>query len=173
MRIEFNDEELQAEFRKLDAMLSDFRPVFEVLGDLLEDTTQKRFDQGVSPEGTPWAPKSQTTIDNYKRRGLTVNFKPLFGPNEDGLPLRRSFFHTATATSLELGTNKIQAAVMQFGASKGQFGTYEGKGFGGSTPTISIPWGDIPARPFLGISVEDRGLISETIEEWLDDAVED
>ena len=66
---------------------------------------------------------------------------------------------------VEIGTNKIYAAVMQFGAAKGAFGTDAG----GS----SIPWGAIPARPFLGISDQDRTNIAATVDEWLEGIVED
>ena len=90
-----------------------------------------------------------------------MSIKPLFGPNDDGLPLRKSFFSDASPTSLEIGTNKVQSAVMQFGAAKGAFGT--------AANNTSIPWGNIPARPFLGISAEDRQTIAITIEEWLEE----
>lgn len=163
--VEINDDEVEAALRELERRLTDMNPVFEVLGDLLEDSTEKRFDEGVSPDGIPWAPKAQATIDAYARRGLTVSSKPLHGPNLDTLPLRKSFFHEASRDQLLLGTNKIQAAVMHYGAAKGAFGQTSRGG--------SIPWGDIPARPFVGISDTDRSAIIETIEEWLEEPGED
>lgn len=163
--VEINDAEIEAGLRELGQRLSDFTQPFEVIGDLLEDTTEKRFDEGVSPDGIPWAPKSQTTIDAYERKGFAVDFRPLFGPNLDTLPLRKSFFHDAGPTTLEIGTNKVQAAVMQFGAAKGASGTDARGG--------SIPWGNIPARPFLGVSDTDGVAILQTIEEWLEEAVDD
>lgn len=163
-RVDINDAEVLGALRRLQAHLSDFSPVFEVLGDALEDSTERRFEEGVSPEGTPWAPKTQATLDAYERRGQTVSVKPLYGPNTDGTPLRQSFFRQVSKTELEIGTNKIQAAVMQFGAAKGAFGKARN-----DTP---IPWGRIPARPYLGISEADRATIVITIEEWLEE-VED
>ncbi|MBW4708629.1 phage virion morphogenesis protein [Roseobacter sp. YSTF-M11] len=163
--VKFNDAEVEAALSELSARLSDMTPVFEVLGDLLEDSTEKRFDEGVSPEGIPWAPKSQATIDNYIRQGLSVDPRPLHGPNLDTLPLRRSFFHDAGRDQLVIGTNKIQAAVMHFGAAKGAFGT--------TSRGSPIPWGRIPARPFVGISSSDRAAIVATVEEWLEEAAED
>ena len=53
---------------------------------------------------------------------------------------------------------------MQFGARYGAFGTISRGG--------SIPWGNIPARPFLGISDTDRSNIAATVEEWLADALD-
>jgi len=165
IKTEINDAELTAALAQLNAHLSDMTPVFEVLGDLLEDSTERRFEEGISPDGVAWAPKTQATLDAYKRRGQTVSFKPLFGPNVDGLPLRKSFFHDAGPDRLEVGTNKIQAAVMQFGAAQGAFGK--------NAIDKPIPWGNIPARPYLGISQEDRTQITLAIEEWLEEAAED
>lgn len=165
IKVEVNDAEVTAALREIEKRLTDMTPVFDVLGDLLEDSTEKRFDEGVSPEGIPWAPKSQATIDAYVKRGLTVSSKPLHGPNLDTLPLRKSFFHEASRDQLLLGTNKIQASVMHHGAAKGAFGQ--------TSRGASIPWGTIPARPFVGISDTDRTGIIATIEEWLEEPAED
>jgi phage gpG-like protein len=35
---------------------------------------------------------------------------------------------------------------------------------------MSIPWGAIPARPYLGVGQEDRDAIVATIEEYLETA---
>lgn len=51
------------------------------------------------------------------------------------------------------------AAAQQFGMKKG----YAGANKRGSP----IPWGDIPARPFLGISDHDRGMILDEISDYL------
>lgn len=162
IKVEITDEEVDAMLARLRESLGDMTEIFEVIGEQLEDSTEKRFLTGVSPEGIAWAPKAQATIDAYAARGLSVDSRPLFGPNLDTLPLRQSFFRDAGPDSLEVGTNKVQAAVMQFGASKGQFGT--------AANGSSVPWGDIPARPFLGISEADRGNILATIEEWIEES---
>jgi phage gpG-like protein len=52
----------------------------------------------------------------------------------------------------------IYAAVQQFGAAKGAFGR--------TSRGAPIPWGNIPARPFLGISAEDEPLMLEIVAEW-------
>ena len=60
----------------------------------------------------------------------------------------------------------IYAAVMQLGAAQGEFGARIGKDKNG-------PWGDIPARPFLGVGPTDRENILETITEYLATAAGD
>ena len=79
--------------------------------------------------------------------------------------MRSQIFFNAGDDWVEWGSNAIQSAVMQFGAGKGAFGTTSRGG--------PIPWGDIPARPFLGLSDEDRTAIVQTIEDWLERAAGD
>ena len=164
IEVELKEEEITALLGRLHRHLTDLSPVMNEIGEFLEDQTVRRFDEGVSPEGKPWAPKSATTIAAYERRGQRVDFRPLFGPNTDGIPLRKSFARQYGPDFVEVGTNKNYAAVMQFGARKGAFGTTSRGG--------SIPWGDIPARPYLGISDADRAGITDIIEEWLARATE-
>tara|TARA_R110002094_G_scaffold160396_8_gene145802 strand:- start:230 stop:757 length:528 start_codon:yes stop_codon:yes gene_type:complete len=162
--VELKDEEVSAALNRVAEHLTDMSLLMNEIGEQLEYETEQRFDQGVAPDGSAWAAKSQTTIDAYSARGQRVDFRPLHGPNTDGTPLRKSFFRDYGPDFVEIGTNKIQAAVMQFGAAKGAFG----KAANGT----SVPWGNIPARPFLGISDTDRANIVETVEEWLQNAAD-
>ncbi len=161
--IEINDAEVSRLFARLAHRLTDMTEVMDEIGMSWVHSTKVRVEAGLTPEGSSFAPRSPVTLARYLKEG--GNF---------GLPLNRSgemrqgIFHAAGPDYVEIGSNAPQAAVMQFGAKKGAFGTYEGKGFGGSTPTISIPWGDIPARPFLGFSEQDRVNTSEILVEWLE-----
>ncbi len=58
--------------------------------------------------------------------------------------------------TLEIGSSMNYAAMQQFGGNKSEF------------PFL---WGDIPARPFLGISDEDEANILATIEEFLNESM--
>jgi phage gpG-like protein len=80
--------------------------------------------------------------------------KPLIG--ETGR-LSSEIHYRATDTQLQVGSPLIYAAVQQFGAEKGAFGK--------SKHNHPIPWGDIPARPFLGLSYNDREAIIATLKE--------
>lgn len=51
------------------------------------------------------------------------------------------------------------AATQQFGAKKGEFRSTKNG--------APVPWGDIPARPFLGISADDEDKIIEIIQSHL------
>lgn len=165
VEVVFNDAEVKEQLARVSQHLTDMSGLMNELGEQLVYETEQRFDQGVSPEGVSWAAKSQTTLDAYRKRGQTVDVRPLFGPNADGIALRKSIFHDYGSDYVEIGTNKIQAAVMQFGAAQGAFGANAiGK---------PLPWGDIPARPFIGISEQDRSNIAASVEEWLADIVQD
>lgn len=157
--VELKEDEITAVLDRLSRSLTDMTPVMQDIGELLVESTKQRFGEGVAPDGTSWAPKSETTIEAYKRRGDRVDFRPLFGPSGR---LSSEIFSKAGADSVEWGSSLIYAAVMQFGAAKGEFGRNARGG--------SIPWGTIPARPFLGLSDADRTMVMETISEWLDKA---
>ncbi|MDO9639682.1 MAG: phage virion morphogenesis protein [Pseudotabrizicola sp.] len=152
----------EALFAALDAALTDMTPVMNDLGELLTTSTKDRFPTGTAPDGTKWAPKSQTTLNRYgAKKSNRVDSRPLFGPS--GL-LSRLIFHEASATEVSWGSNLIYSAVMQFGAAKGAFGTMSNG--------ASIPWGNIPARPFIGVSATDEANMTATLEDWLSGAVE-
>ena len=160
LRVELKSDEIFAALDRLAGKLDDMSPAMADVGEYLLESTEERFDRGVAPDGSAWAPKSQTTIDAYTRRGQAVDRRPLWGPGE-GVRLARSFHYASGPSFVEIGTNAIQSAVMNFEAKKGAFGqTKRGS---------SIPWGDIPARPFLGLSETDQENIVELVEEWLEE----
>lgn len=151
--IELKDDVAQAAFRRLADALADMTPAMKEIGEMLVSSTQDRMTKGVTPEGTPFAPRSQTTLDLYAAK--TPPMVPRGGPLNLTGTLIGGIFHSAGADEVLVASNAIQAAVMQFGAGRGSLG-------GGA------PWGDIPARPFLGLSETDRDGIVETVAEWLE-----
>ncbi|AKO97616.1 MULTISPECIES: phage virion morphogenesis protein [Marinovum] len=158
IKTSLDDAELTAGLARIKAHVTDMSDLMQDLGELLTDSTKSRFAEGAAPDGTPWAPKSQTTIDGYQQREkkARVDFRPLFGPTGR---LSSEVFYQAGTTSMEIGSALIYSAVQQFGAGKGQFGT--------AANGSSIPWGDIPARPFIGLSDEERANVNAEILEYL------
>lgn len=149
---------------RLAKALLDLTPVWYDIGEDLLVSHQDRIGRGEQPDGRPFAPRSAATLKRYKKLGLS------YGPplNLSG-GMRQNLHYSVAPNSLELGSNAIQSAVMQFGAKKGSFGSYQGQGFGDTSSTVSIPWGDIPARPFLGLSDDDQDAITQAVGEWLTD----
>ncbi|ABG30070.1 phage virion morphogenesis protein [Roseobacter denitrificans] len=160
IEIQIDQDEIREALLDLGEKLNDMTPVFQNIGEALLASTEDRFREGVSPDGVPWAPKSQTTIDAYTAKGFAVDFRPLWGTNPKGTALRDSLFFQAGPDYAEIATGQAYSAAMQFGAQKGEF-TKSGS-------ASSVPWGDIPARPFLGVSDEDEHNILADLKEWLD-----
>lgn len=81
--------------------------------------------------------------------------------------------------AVEVGSPMIYAGVQQFGAKMGEFGRYsqisrrsrygekDFRRHAGTKKGFPLPWGDIPARPFLGISQADRAAILELVGDYL------
>ena len=135
-------------------------PVMQDIGEYLIKSTRERFPKGEAPDGSKWAPKSPTTLEAYgARKSNRVDTRPLFGPT--GL-LSQQIFYQVRPNEVQWGSNRIYAAVMQLGAGKGAFGT--------TSRGSPIPWGDIPARPFLGVSAEDETQIFAILSDYLQTA---
>lgn len=167
MKLDLNTEEAKRVFAELARRLTDKTELMQDIGELMVESTRQNFVEGTSPDGIPWAPKAQSTLDAYAARGETVSTRPLIGPSKT---LSTTIFAQPTPTSVTWGSNMIQAAVMQFGAAAGEFGARIGKDKNGRDFMVSIPWGDIPARPFIGVGPQDEEAIVATTEEFLERA---
>ena len=153
MPLEFNDREVQAGLGRLLAAGTNQRPYLAAIGNALVDSTRLRFADGVAPDGAKWAPLSPVTA--ALRRGGKGG-QPLLDTGR----LRNSIASNVGADYVEVGTNVVYARMQHFGARRGAFGRGKYRTRKGSFP---IPWGDVPARPILGISTEDRAEILEIL----------
>jgi phage virion morphogenesis protein len=134
-------------------------PVMQDLAEMLLVSTQDRMERGEQPDGASFAPRSPVTLERYAAMGFSFG-APL---NRSG-EMRQQLATESGADFLSIGSNAIQAAVMQFGAGQGAFGSTSKGG--------PVPWGDIPARPFLGVSEDDKTNILAELAEWLENAAE-
>ena len=153
-RIDVNDGQVLAAFAKLRERGLDSSPVLKSLGEYLLREHEKRFVAQTDPDGRPWAPLSPS----YKARKRRNQDKVL---SLDGF-LRRLNYQVED-NGLSIGTNRVYGAIHQFGARKGQFGRGSFKSRKG---TFNIPWGDIPARPYLGITDENRRYIAAELGDY-------
>lgn len=159
--VKFNNEAMLASLRGLRSRLADMTPVYRDIGEYMVKATRDRFVSGTDPDGKAWAPKKQSTIDRYRANGDGELLSPLIGPSRR---LGREIFPIVSRSGVQIGSALIQAAVMQFGAAKGAFGT--------TSRGQSIPWGTIPARAYLGISPADETNILDIVAEWLEGAID-
>ncbi|KPD10871.1 phage virion morphogenesis protein [Phaeobacter sp. 11ANDIMAR09] len=157
--LEYNTDTLDPLLIALLEATGDLTEFMQDAGELLVSATQDRVLQGLQPDGAPFAPRSAATLKRYTKLGLSFG-APL---NVSG-DMRNHLHYAADKDSMEFGSNAIQSAVMQFGAEKGAFGT--------AANGSSIPWGNIPARPFIGISEDDETNLALELEEWLEHAAD-
>ncbi len=129
------------------------------IGEQLLKSTRKRFDDGVDPAGQPWAP-----LNPAYKAGKKGN-KILVGAGMRG-GLLGTIVYLVTGSRLMIGTNKVYAAIHQFGGViQPRSGGYLVFRLGGRL--VHAKKVTIPARPFLGISTEDRTEIEMVIRDHI------
>lgn len=165
----FDDSQVRRAFLALAAIGRD-GGVLGAIGVGLARNTRERFDQAQDPDGQPWA-----------------SLHPLYAPlkrgpgilRESGMRggLQGSITSQVAGRSVIVGSNKIYAAVHQFGATiraknapalvfrlaTGR--TITGKR-GRTSPETSLVFVEsvtIPARPYLGLSRRDEDTVREVV----------
>lgn len=147
IEIEWDDRRITQALRDLQNAVGDLTPAFIEIREHLIESTKQRFVSKTAPDGTPWKNNSDVTIDRKGRNDPLNNLgtlgEQIAGEIIDG--------HT-----LEVYSDRDYAAMQQFGGTKDEF------------PQL---WGDIPARPFLGISFEDDAAIMKIIRGHIEDSM--
>lgn len=151
-----NAAEVKAAFERLDAALTDLTPAFQDIGEALLNSTRERFRSQTAPDGSPWAALSP----DYRQRKKKNKDKILTLSGD----LRGLLNYQAGPREVRIGTPLIYGETHQFGASKGAFGV--------NKRGSPIPWGNIPARPFLGLSSEDETELLDILQDHLRRALE-
>lgn len=160
IRIEFNSAAVLEALGRARAGLADGTRLYTQIGEELVESTRARFQPGIAPDGTRWRDKSPVTLAEYVRRGHGNRPRPLIGASER---LSREVLSFPGRDRVEVGSAQPYSAVMQFGAAKGAFGV--------NRAGRPIPWGTIPARPWLGLSPADEAAIIATVDEFLDESI--
>ncbi len=113
---------------QLSQRVINMQPAMVGIGEKIASLVDESFYDTHDPYGNPWAALSPVTI--AKRRNSSS--KPL---NDTGR-LKASITSNASQHEVTVGTNTIYAPTHQFGANQGEYAPH-------------VPWGDVPARPFL------------------------
>lgn len=141
-------------------------PLLDDIGHYLREQTEDRFKRQQAPDGTPW----QALTPRYQRRKRKNGDKILV---LDGW-LSSKFTHQVHGDELLVGTNRVYAAIHQFGgvidvAARSQQAYFRqgkngevGNSFVSKRKSNFAQWVTIgayqiriPARPFLGVSESD------------------
>ncbi|AQZ95556.1 phage virion morphogenesis protein [Halopseudomonas phragmitis] len=121
------------------------------IGEHQVNSTRDNFRYERSPSGQPWP-------------ALSPRYLAVKEPNPGKIlqrsgNLARQIQYQVQGNDLFWGTDRIYGATHQFGARRGQFGQTRRGG--------PIPWGDIAAREFLGVSDADADEIIELVRDHL------
>lgn len=143
--MEIDDREVLDALTRVQERIGHLQPLLAEIGEDMMASTKKRFDTQTAPDGSPWLLNSVLSTLLYKE-GDT----PLTG--ETGLLHSTIQYDVISSTAVEIGSPLKYSAMQQFGGSKADF------------PHL---WGDIPARPFLGMSEEDKANILDLTIDYL------
>jgi len=163
-----NDRELRRALRQLERAGGDMQAMFADAGEYLIRSTEARFAAQVGPDGRPWQEvKPQTRARKKHPKILTESHR-----------LRDSIVYRAGPTQLAIGSNVAYAAIHQFGGrtrphpirpkrKKALFWS----GAAHPVRVVQHPGSDIPARPYLGLSADDRAELLAILGDHLADAL--
>lgn len=127
------------------------RDLMDALGALgAEQTKQRIATEKTSPDGAAW-PASRNNPDTLHLEGHLLG----------------SISHTASETETRWGSNLVYAAIHQTG---GTIRPKNGKSlvFRAGNQLIFAREVNIPPRPYLGLSDENKSEITEAIGDWLE-----
>lgn len=176
---------IQVLLNQIERRVNRLKPAMELIGDIALSSIHANFQD----EGRPrdWAKLSNTTINIRKKLNRWPGRILQRGGAAGGLV--GAISARANDDEVRLAANKPYATTQHFGAKKGSFGTVAmtikehtrtiTQAFGkelkepkdvkvkAHTRKMALPWGDIPARPFMVIQDEDWEEIKETLAEFL------
>jgi phage gpG-like protein len=172
LQIQIDDRQVLDVLGQLVQRLGTPGPALKLIGETLAESTKQRFSSSRAPGGSPWAANTETTLERYlgrfagsrtktgarstKGQRRAAGKKPLIGETK---ALSTTITYQVVGDTLYVGSPMEYAGTQQAGARRGQYGrTRRG---------APIPWGDIPPRPFLGLSDTDRTEVLATLREIL------
>ena len=144
--VEIDNAGMEAELTRRLAQMEDLTPFHTIVGEHLLVSLDERFESETAPDGSPWQRHSPvTTAHRLKKHGNA----PLTILRQSG-HLAGSFNYQANSAEVRVGTPVVYAAIHHFGGKAGR------------NRKVTIP-----ARPYLGLSNDDRTAIVEMAEDWL------
>jgi len=190
--VKIEDDRVRDLLTRIQRRMADLTPAMKIIGETVRTSVIRNFEVGGRPRWKPLSP-----VTKARRKGDKILMRQGFAGGLAG-----SIHAKAYSDRAVIGTNKIYAAVHQFGAKKGSFGAFtftvrehmrkirsrkkakkvteskkskKGKKVKEVTEvtvreherTVRLPWGDIPARPFLMVQDEDWEEIREALLEHI------
>ncbi|MEC7797340.1 MAG: phage virion morphogenesis protein [Pseudomonadota bacterium] len=113
------------------------------VGGLIENQTKARFDERTTPEGEAWAPWSDAYAATRKKGQTLLVASGAY---------RDSYAWDLTGDALRVGSNMVQAAILNFGG----------------TDDMAPGPAAIPARQHLGLSDANVVEIEDAMGDWIE-----
>lgn len=167
--VTIKDKKVSELLEQIQGKLGDLTSANKIIGSTVRASVIRNFEKSGRPE--KWKKHSRLT-ESIRGTGAKILMAQGFAGG-----LAASINYQADKDSARIGTNKIYAAVHQFGAKKGSFGSFAinirehmrklkaGKSsrVQAHTRKVKLPWGDIPARPFLKVQKQDWDEIRDAL----------
>ena len=170
LNVKIEDSGIRDLLSRIQRRMADLTPAMRIIGETVRTSVLRNFEVGGRPR---WKPLSPITL--ARRKGGRILIRQGFAGGLAG-----SIHWKAYRDRAVVGTDKVYAAVHQFGAKKGSFGAFtftvrehrrtrSGKKVRvrQHERTARLPWGDIPARPFLMVQREDWDEIRQALLEHI------
>ena len=156
LSVKINDREVKDLLAHIQQRLGHMKPAMSLVGEIVQESIEHNFEAG----------------------GILVRSGKAGG-------LMGSIAYNAGDDQVVVAANKASAATLHYGAAKGSFGTVEvtakirehyrttkkGKRAKVSAHTRTrmqpLPWGDIPARPFMMVQTEDWDEMRDALRDYL------
>ena len=130
--ITIDDAPVRRALQRLQDSGTRLKPALEDIGEAMRLSTEERFSREEDPDGRPWKPLNKKYRKRKKHPKILTESTNLRG---------RIDFET-TPDGVRIGTNVIYGAIHQLGGQAGR----------NKSATI-------PARPYLGVSADDKETI--------------
>ncbi len=189
--VRFDDAAVLARLAEIARRVDDLTPALRGIGEILVESTKKRFDTSTGPDGQQWERLAAATVlgrleqitgafaaySNVKtgKQGLTRV------GNKKGAYLKDGSLSTRSRRALEAVTPLVDTGELRDGI---RYQVTGGKTLEVGTNRFAGEWtggaavhqfgnkkGTIPARPFLGISDADRGEVLAILDRFLAQAI--
>lgn len=159
IEIKFDSGEVLDALGRLQRSVADASPVMAQIAGVMHDAVEENFAQ----QGRPKWLGLKAPVSKRRVGGMIL---------QDSGQLAASIVEDSDATSASVGTNKIYAAIHQFG---GQTRPHvilprnkKALAFGGRVvKKVNHPGSKIPARPFLSLTSEDEDRILGKVDAYL------
>lgn len=142
--VTIDDRAIVAALQRLQQHVSDLTPVYRDIGEQVQNQTKQRFRDQIDPDGIPWRDYAPLSDEYQARKDKNADKILVY----DGY-LSGGIHYQATGQDVMIGTKEKYGATHQFGREED----------------------GIPARPFLGLSDEDKAEVLEIIEQHIRDAI--